>query len=88
MIFRHSLTVLRSVIVASGLMSLVDDRIKERWPTKQPPSRRLSYGLGGLAYEGDGRLPHRSFLRGLMHRRNSEQQPSSPLRFGKPVTAY
>ncbi|KAI0394699.1 hypothetical protein F5Y17DRAFT_238622 [Xylariaceae sp. FL0594] len=71
------------VVVATGLMALVDDCIKTRW---QPAMHRLRrFSLPDVEYSGP-----RSFVQQLLHRRFSEhhqQRPSNSLR-SKTVAAF
>ncbi len=72
-----------SVIVATGLIALVDDCIKERWQTKKAPRFAVP-----LAEHGGPR----AFMQHLFTRRNSNAAdhppPASPLRFAEPIDAY
>ncbi|KAI1813171.1 hypothetical protein GGS20DRAFT_493729 [Poronia punctata] len=72
------------VVVATGLMALVDDCIKTRW---QPAKNRLRrFSLPEMEFTGP-----RSFVQQLFQRRNSEhhqQRPSSPLRSQRVITTY
>lgn len=77
------LTSVRSVVVASGLMALVDDCIKERWQTKK--THRLPM-LGDVEYVGPRAFMQRVFT----HRRSSSEsahQATSPLRYAEPISA-
>jgi len=72
------------VVVATGLMALVDDCIKSRWQPHKSRIRRFS--LPEVEFSGP-----RSFVQHLLHRRFSEhhqQRPQSPLRSQKAVAAY
>ncbi|KAI1386296.1 uncharacterized protein F4822DRAFT_311518 [Hypoxylon trugodes] len=70
------------IVVATGLIALVDDCIKERWQTKKP---RPHIGLPLLSKSLDS---PKNFVQHMLARRNSEHHPS-PLRFqSKPVAAY
>jgi len=75
--------------MATGLMALVDDCIKERWQTKKV--HRIPVPLTSktvnLGYSGP-----RSFMQHVFGRRYSNDHnstsPSSPLRFANPIAAY
>ncbi|KAI1265564.1 hypothetical protein F5Y18DRAFT_39502 [Xylariaceae sp. FL1019] len=75
------------VVVATGLMALVDDCIKSRWQHNKKRVRRFS--LTDVEFSGP-----RSFMRELLHRRFSSsyhqrpQSPQSPLRYENGVAAY
>ncbi|KAI0450451.1 hypothetical protein F5B21DRAFT_429105 [Xylaria acuta] len=72
------------VVVATGLMALVDNCIKLRWQPSKNHVRRFS--LPDVEF-----VRPRSFVQHLLHRRFSEhhqQRPQSPLRSQKAVTAY
>ncbi|KAI9152077.1 hypothetical protein HJFPF1_09300 [Paramyrothecium foliicola] len=67
------------VIVATGLIALVDDSIKERWPGKKPAAaRRNSLKLNHD--DGAKLLRPRAFINSIFQRRHSEQYARSPLR--------
>ncbi|KAJ8122509.1 hypothetical protein ONZ43_g1313 [Nemania bipapillata] len=72
------------VVVASGLMALVDDCIKSRWHSSKNRVRRFS--LPDVEFARP-----RSFVQHLLQRRFSEHhqhRPNSPLRSQKAVVAY
>jgi hypothetical protein len=83
----ESATDVADVIIGTGLISLVDDCIKQRWPTKPVP-RRSSFGFPNAAREGESRSAHRNALGAIFNRRHSDQQGTSRLRFGRSVFAY
>lgn len=60
------------VIVATGLIALVDDCIKERW---QPRKTRHIPVLGDVEYVGP-----RAFMQRVFSQRGHENRPKSPLR--------
>ncbi|KAI1426457.1 hypothetical protein F5Y12DRAFT_281587 [Xylaria sp. FL1777] len=71
------------VVVATGLMALVDDCIKSRWQPNKHRVRRFS--LPDVEF-----VRPRSFVQHLLHRRFSEhhqQRPQSPLRSQKAMAA-
>lgn len=73
----------RSVVIASGLMALVDDCIKERWQTKK--IHRLPV-LGDVEYVGP-----RAFMQRVFSQRRSSSDSSqqvSPLRYANPISAF
>lgn len=80
------MTDVADVIMATGLMALVDDCIKERWQTKK--IHRLPV-LGDVEYVGP-----KAFMQQMLFRRNTSpeqhqhQQSSSPLRYTNPISAY
>jgi hypothetical protein len=82
----EAMTDVADIIMATGLIALVDDCIKERWQVKKKTAtRRISMpsrSLTSTSFTSKGLT-----LGGLFHRRNSEQNPS-PLRFATPVAAY
>jgi hypothetical protein len=69
-----AMTDVADVIVASGLIALVDDCIKERW------------GKHGNTSSMATRLA--APLSSVFHRRHHSEQPASPLRIGHPISAY
>ncbi|GAP82889.1 hypothetical protein SAMD00023353_0104210 [Rosellinia necatrix] len=72
------------VVVATGLMALVDDCIKSRWQPNKNRVRRFS--LPDVEFARP-----RSFVQHLLHRRFSEhhqQRPNSPLRSQRAMAAY
>ncbi|KAI1461437.1 hypothetical protein F4805DRAFT_453867 [Annulohypoxylon moriforme] len=73
------------VVVATGLMALVDDCIKERWQTKKVHKIEIPLMSKSLDVEV---ISPRSFMQHMFARRNSEHHPS-PLRFNqRTVAAY
>ncbi|KAJ2896664.1 hypothetical protein MKZ38_005316 [Zalerion maritima] len=77
----EAMTDVADVIMATGLMALVDDCIKERWQTKKP-TRIAMPGRSSTLTSASSK----SFGMNLFHRRNSDHP--SPLRIGGPVAAY
>ncbi|KFA65636.1 hypothetical protein S40285_05334 [Stachybotrys chlorohalonatus IBT 40285] len=77
-------TDIADVIVATGLIALVDNSIKERWPAKKPAARRLSFHTNS---DAETSRP-RAFLRNILNRRHSDQYTSSPLRIGRALAAH
>ncbi|KAI1170532.1 hypothetical protein F4777DRAFT_110076 [Nemania sp. FL0916] len=72
------------VVVATGLMAVVDDCIKSRWQQNKTRVRRFS--LPDVEF-----VRPRSIMQHLLHRRFSDhhgQRPQSPLRSQKAVAAY
>jgi len=75
-----AMTDVADVVVATGLMALVDDCIRERWQPKKP--RRLSLPLTPKA------MDPRALVQHIFSRRASETHATSPLRYHTPVAAY
>lgn len=75
----------RSVIVATGLIALVDDCIKRHFHSK-PRARQLTLPLTNLNMEFIG---PRAMVSHMFKRRGSgnSSKGGSPLRFANPVTA-
>ncbi|OIW28345.1 hypothetical protein CONLIGDRAFT_597760 [Coniochaeta ligniaria NRRL 30616] len=82
------------VIMATGLMALVDDCIKERWQTKKV--HHIPVPLTHKTVDVVPRSP-KSFIQQVFGRRNSKEnhhnysyysKPSSPLRYANPISAY
>ncbi|EFY84337.1 hypothetical protein MAC_09614 [Metarhizium acridum CQMa 102] len=80
----EAMTDVADAIVSTGLITLVDDCIRERWQSKKAISgsaplrpREPHFGTDAL---------QQSFSRGLFSRRG--QKSSKPLRFGKQITVY
>ena len=71
-----------SIVIATGLMALVDDCIKERWQAKKP--RRISLPLAPKGMDA------KSIMHQLFTRRPSENNhnQSSPLRHQTAVAVY
>ncbi|PNY28919.1 Uncharacterized protein TCAP_01160, partial [Tolypocladium capitatum] len=82
----EAVTDVADVIVATGLMALVDDCIRERWPTKKAAPLSPIRPHIGAADADDHRS--RAGLRGFFSRRPSTQHSHSPLRLGRTVTVY
>ncbi|KAF4459960.1 hypothetical protein FALBO_13259 [Fusarium albosuccineum] len=81
-----AITDVADVIIATGLISLVDDCIKERWQAKKPSHRAIRNRTGDFNQSNP-----RSFMQSFFQRRHSEEHSSSrgSLKFGrKPVAAY
>ncbi|KPM46045.1 hypothetical protein AK830_g472 [Neonectria ditissima] len=81
-----AVTDVADVIVSTGLVTLVDDSIKERWQAKKPSHRAIRSRAGDF----NDSTP-RSLVQKVFHRRHSEEHSrgSGPLRFGRrPVAAY
>lgn len=71
------------VVIATGLMALVDDCIKSRW---QPKTRVRRFSLPDVEFARP-----RSFVQHLLHRQFSEhnqQRPQSPLHSQRAIVAY
>ncbi|KAI2607409.1 uncharacterized protein GGS25DRAFT_522930 [Hypoxylon fragiforme] len=68
------------IVVATGLMALVDDCIKERWQTKKV--HRIGLPLMSRSLD----VSPKAFVQQMFARRNSDHHPS-PLRFQKAVAA-
>ncbi|RYO79428.1 hypothetical protein DL766_006868 [Monosporascus sp. MC13-8B] len=75
-----AMTDVADVVVATGLMALVDDCIRERWQPKKP--RRLSLPLTPKT------MDPRAFVQHIFSRRASETHATSPLRYHTPIAAY
>jgi hypothetical protein len=71
-----AMTDVADVVVATGLMALVDDCIKERWQTKKPQRAPVEYA------------GTKSFMHQMFTRRAPPEQPHSPLRHALPIAAY
>ena len=75
--------------MATGLMALVDDCIKERWQTKK--AHRIPMPSTFKSVNFDAVSP-KAIMQHVFGRRNSNDHqrpatPSSPLRFGSPAAA-
>ncbi|CAJ2513738.1 Uu.00g018570.m01.CDS01 [Anthostomella pinea] len=68
------------VVVATGLLALVDDCIKQRWQQKKV--RRISLPV----LDGEFMGP-RAFVQHLLQRRNSDHHSHSPLRYQRTAVA-
>ncbi|OTB19864.1 hypothetical protein K445DRAFT_52946 [Daldinia sp. EC12] len=77
----EAMTDVADIVVATGIMALVDDCIKMRWQTKKSPR----IGLPLLSRSLD--VSPKSFVQQMFTRRNSDHHPS-PLRFLRAVPAY
>ncbi|KAL2260533.1 hypothetical protein VTK26DRAFT_5431 [Humicola hyalothermophila] len=76
-----AVTDVADVIMATGLMALVDDCIKERWEAKKPHRLPMSFET----------ISPKAIIQHVFGRRHSvdhQPAPSSPLRFTRPVEAY
>ncbi|KAI1337444.1 hypothetical protein F5Y15DRAFT_154382 [Xylariaceae sp. FL0016] len=73
------------VVIATGLMALVDDCIKERWQPKK--IRRISLPLTTKTMDVEFMGP-RAFMQHLLHRRYSDHRPHSPLRHQNSIRAH
>lgn len=83
-----AVTDVADVLVATGLVTLVDDCIKNRWNVKKAtPHHRLSRAFSGTLDDPSSR-PGRALLQGAFNRRHSEQNSRSPLRPSRMVSAY
>lgn len=86
--------------MATGLIALVDDSIRERWPVKKKPAHVSPYLLptkphfgpgpaSAAAADADGEdAARRPGVRGFFSRRPSAQHSHSPLRLGRTVAVY
>ncbi|OAQ95330.1 hypothetical protein VFPFJ_01440 [Purpureocillium lilacinum] len=95
-----AVTDVADVIVATGLIALVDDSIRERWPVKKKPAHVSPYLLptkphfgpgpaSAAAADADGEdAARRPGVRGFFSRRPSAQHSHSPLRLGRTVAVY
>ncbi|KAI1775193.1 hypothetical protein F4818DRAFT_41543 [Hypoxylon cercidicola] len=79
-----ALTDVADVVVATGLIALIDDCIRERWQTKK--IHRIGLPLTSKSMNVEVVSP-KAFVKHMILRRNSDHQPS-PLRFQRPVAAY
>ncbi|KAK3939841.1 hypothetical protein QBC46DRAFT_139118 [Diplogelasinospora grovesii] len=83
-----AVTDVADVIMATGLMALVDDCIKERWQTKKV--HRIPVPLTSKTVNLESYSP-KSFMQHVFGRRHSNDHhsnPPSPLRFANPISAY
>jgi len=69
------LTMNHSVVVATGLIALVDNCIKDKWQTKK--AHRIPVPLTPKALKST-----------MLHRSHSDHHGSSPLRYVNPIPAY
>jgi hypothetical protein len=76
-----------SVIVATGLIALTDDCIKERWEPKKFHRINLPLTSRPIDFEYVG---PKAYLQQMFSRRNSAETPlPSPLRYAEPaISAY
>ncbi|KAI0014294.1 hypothetical protein F4779DRAFT_3853 [Xylariaceae sp. FL0662B] len=79
-----AVTDVADVIVSTGLISLVDNCVKERWQTKK--IHRIGLPLTSKTMDVEVLSP-RAFVQHMFARRNSQPR-SSPLRLQRPVTVY
>ncbi len=84
------LTLPFSVIMATGLMALVDDCIKDRWQTKKAHHIPLPLTSKSVSFEA---LSPKAIMQHVFGRRYSNEHqrpttPSSPLRFANPIAAH
>ncbi|KAL2021110.1 hypothetical protein VTK56DRAFT_7529 [Thermocarpiscus australiensis] len=85
-----AVTDVADVIMATGLIALVDDCIKERWQTKK--AHRFPVPLTSKTVSLENVSP-RAILQHVFGRRYTDDHrhhpaPSSPLRFANPIAAY
>lgn len=78
------------MIMATGLMALVDDCIKERWQPKK--AHHIPLPLTSKTVNFDAISP-KAIMQHVFGRRNSNDHqrpttPSSPLRFANPIAAH
>lgn len=73
--------------MATGLMALVDDCIKERWQTKKV--HRIPVPLTSKTVNFEAVSP-KAIMQQVFRRRhsNDHQRPSSPLRPANPIAAH
>ncbi len=73
--------------MATGLIALVDDCIKERWQTKK--IHRIPVPLTSKTVDVEYIGP-KAFMQHMFSRHNSssDRQPSSPLRYTEPISTY
>ncbi|KAI1651359.1 uncharacterized protein F4817DRAFT_311618 [Daldinia loculata] len=76
-----AMTDVADIVVATGIMALVDDCIMERWQTKKSP--RAVFPLLSRSLD----LSPKFLVQQMFTRRNSDHHPS-PLRFQKAVPVY
>ncbi|KAH6659738.1 hypothetical protein BKA67DRAFT_529877 [Truncatella angustata] len=75
------------IVVATGLMALVDDCIKQRWSTKHTRQQRITLPKRSKTLDYDDHARPRSLVHKLFSRRHSDH--SSPLQKTRhPVVAY
>lgn len=79
-----AMTDVADVVVATGLIALVDDCIKERWQTKK--THRIGIPLMSRSLDVEVVSP-KAFVQHMFARRNSDHHPS-PLRFQRAIAAY
>jgi hypothetical protein len=78
-------TNISSVVVATGLMALVDDCIKERWQTKRV--HQIALPLTSRKMEVELRGP-RAFVQHMFSRHSSDSQSATRFRYDRAVAAY
>jgi len=90
----EALTDVADVIIATGLIALIDDCIKRRWHTKSKRTRQICVPMTPLKMDMEYVGP-KALVEHMFKRRNSggstkerDQQRGSPLKFASPVKAY
>jgi len=90
----ETLTDVAEVIVATGLIALVDDCIKRRWHPTKKPTRQLKVPLTPLKMDMEYVGP-KALVEHMFKRRNSggstkaeDKHRASPLRFESPTEAH
>jgi len=76
-------TDIADILVATGLIALVDNCIKERWHVKKQAHKAVRSSSNDF-----GHSPPRSIMRHLFNRRNSAQHTTSALRPDRTVHVY
>ncbi|KAI0161624.1 hypothetical protein GGR52DRAFT_575933 [Hypoxylon sp. FL1284] len=79
-----AMTDVADIVVATGLIALIDDCIKERWQTKK--IHRIGLPLTSKSMDVEVVSP-KAFVQQMLLRRTSDHNPS-PLRFHRAVAAY
>ncbi|OLN88194.1 hypothetical protein CCHL11_00342 [Colletotrichum chlorophyti] len=77
----EAVTDVADVIVATGLLALVDDCIKTRWGSAATAAKKLRFFPASMTDDGP-----RTFMQNIFQRRPSDQQ-SSPIRH-RPISTY
>ncbi|KAI8961611.1 hypothetical protein F5Y11DRAFT_221762 [Daldinia sp. FL1419] len=77
----EAMTDIADIVVATGIMALVDDCIMERWQTKKSP--RAGFQLLSRSLD----VSPKYLVQQMFTRRNSDHHPS-PLRFQKAIPTY
>ncbi|KAF4122992.1 hypothetical protein GMORB2_6540 [Geosmithia morbida] len=72
------------IIIATGLIALVDDCIKDRWHVKKP-SR---WANRAMTMDTHANMTSRSLMKGIFHRRHSQNYRGSPIKTAHTVAAY